>query len=703
MAVNNKFNEYLFEIVERIYRIEFHLSQINDQFKISEDDVIIESYRDVIRKYFEVSIHISNLIRDEKYSSVVQSLIDIKINLIELHSELHHLPRPSEPVELKRFNRIIGKHVVNFNKSKLSLASTNGKISIYMSEQTSEMTYYMDPLLEIKIEKVNSLIDKFNTTHDTSIKMLEVTDDIENLHISIPRIDSSNPCRWPTLMHEVSHNLMDIIDKDIFNDFKEFLDEIQLTFVNEQSFTINIKSWLTECWCDLFATLVMGPCFWFSQYSAFIFQPTINEFKSSEYPPNIFRLKLIRKILNHRFPNLLTNSLRTTMDNCEGVIYTQDPNQLDFTTEPDIRQLYLYFQDYFVRHFFKVKNNNESGENFYIPSDIVQPIIKYSESIKIEIIEKLVISLEEGYPIPGRKISDDNLTERPTFIQEILLAAWLYRNTKLSAQVLDILASCCKQEAEIDLQQEIKKISAIFEKFDKSILRSIQVSEWFDLLDDEPDSLPFEITENNLPPSGLLSDNEILGLLKSGELKVIPIFNLTKQLGSSSFDIRLGTSFQIYLSSNYGIVDFTDSSTDAIIKRSQTIDLDFLEPLTISPRQFVLGHSMEYLKFPSNFAGQVEGRSSFARLGLQIHMTAGFVDPGFEGVLTFEIFNAGPHPITLYPGLRIAQLRFIPINQPKMLYGRNLSAKYNGLLYHHDSMQFKDYEVSKIKAAKEKK
>ena len=51
---------------------------------------------------------------------------------------------------------------------------------------------------------------------------------------------------------------------------------------------------------------------------------------------------------------------------------------------------------------------------------------------------------------------------------------------------------------------------------------------------------------------------------------------------------------------------------------------------------------MEYLQLPDAISGELEGRSSFARLGLEIHMTAGFIDPGFEGVLTFEIFNAGP-------------------------------------------------------------
>jgi len=107
---------------------------------------------------------------------------------------------------------------------------------------------------------------------------------------------------------------------------------------------------------------------------------------------------------------------------------------------------------------------------------------------------------------------------------------------------------------------------------------------------------------------------------------------------------------------------------------------------------------MEYIKLPSNMAAQLEGRSSFARLGLQVHMTAGFVDPGFEGVLTFEIYNAGHNPIRLYPGLRVAQLRFMNTSVPGRPYDRNVEAKYGGLLLQHESLQFKDKEINEIRS-----
>jgi len=174
--------------------------------------------------------------------------------------------------------------------------------------------------------------------------------------------------------------------------------------------------------------------------------------------------------------------------------------------------------------------------------------------------------------------------------------------------------------------------------------------------------------------------------------------SMKDQLGSSSLDIRIGTSFQFYFPTKYGLIDFINKDTiKSADVNSTLIDLDFLESITISPGQFMLGHSLEYLQLPEFLAGEVEGRSSFARLGLEIHMTAGFVDPGFEGVLTFEIFNAGTNPIRIYPGFRIAQLRFIPVNKPSKSYGRKISAKYRGLLTPSISLQFKDNEVDKIR------
>jgi dCTP deaminase len=707
--------DYIFEIVERVSRFYIHLDEIKNQFYFNEDNkvndklIFIHSYIDCLVKYIDIVKELDENLekpenKDKDYIETLKSLI---ITLNHLHkSYLGHLPRPSEPVELKRFGRIIEKHIINLNKafeSDESYKTNVNPFSIYLSEEVGETTYLKDPILEFKEKILNEYIKDFNAENKSPIALINTELNIsDSFHISIPRIDANNPCRWPTLMHEVAHK---IYKNQYFNnleieiDFKNGLDSIQQKFVNSFSEKINLKSWLLECWCDLFACLVTGPVFWFSQFSAFIFQEKVDYNKIDEYYPKaLFRLTLIKRILEHRFPSIFSKELNQLMKSAELILTTIDEkDNHGFANEDDIRQLFVYFRVYFLNYFFNLEGLGIQFGSSALNKDL-KPLIKYTEEINTNTIIQLIESLIKGYPIPSKRNKDNPLIENPTFIQEILLAAWMYRNNDFKHEIFIKLYNKEKSSEEI-----LVDIANSFQRFDKSILRSIQVSEWFDLLENEIniDKIEKIISNNNeayiILESGILNDFEILSNIKDNSLKIIPIINIEKQLGSTSFDIRLGTSFQVYLQTKYGIVDFANPLMDEKINNSKMIDLDFLESITISPGQFILGHSMEYLKLPPKIAGQVEGRSSFARLGLQIHMTASFIDPGFEGVLTFEIYNAGPNPIKLYPGLRIAQLRFFKGNNPVIPYNRNLEAKYSGLLTHNDSMQFKDYEMLKIK------
>lgn len=173
-------------------------------------------------------------------------------------------------------------------------------------------------------------------------------------------------------------------------------------------------------------------------------------------------------------------------------------------------------------------------------------------------------------------------------------------------------------------------------------------------------------------------------------------------MGTTSLDVRLGACFQMFYPNQYGIIDFTENEKKHR-EISKRINLDFLEGITITPGQFLLAHSLEYIKLPNDISGSLDGRSSFARLGLEIHMTAGFIDPGFEGVITFEIYNAGASAIKLYPGLRIGQLRLERNSTPQKIYKDRHTVKYKGLLEHYTSKQSSDVEIDKIKKYKSSK
>lgn len=82
------------------------------------------------------------------------------------------------------------------------------------------------------------------------------------------------------------------------------------------------------------------------------------------------------------------------------------------------------------------------------------------------------------------------------------------------------------------------------------------------------------------------------------------------------------------------------------------------QQVVLHPREFILGTTVEKIKIPENMVGRLEGKSSLGRIGIVIHSTAGYVDPGFNGQLTLEISNLAPLPIALYPGMRICQISF---------------------------------------------
>ena len=122
-----------------------------------------------------------------------------------------------------------------------------------------------------------------------------------------------------------------------------------------------------------------------------------------------------------------------------------------------------------------------------------------------------------------------------------------------------------------------------------------------------------------------------------------------------------------------------------------TIEKD--EPIIIHPREFVLGETREYFEFPFDIVGRLEGKSSLARLGIIIHTTAGFFDPGFKGTATLEISNLANIPIALYPDMKIAQMSFLTMTTPAATpYGsKKLESKYQSQTGPTESRLFRDF------------
>ncbi|HQU46625.1 MAG TPA: hypothetical protein PK867_27710, partial [Pirellulales bacterium] len=104
------------------------------------------------------------------------------------------------------------------------------------------------------------------------------------------------------------------------------------------------------------------------------------------------------------------------------------------------------------------------------------------------------------------------------------------------------------------------------------------------------------------------------------------------------------------------------------------------------------------LEIPDDLAGRLEGRSTWGRVGLQIHSTAGFVDPGFEGTLTFELHNMGKLPLPLYAGVRISQLSLHRCGGALEPYVSRPDAKYARSTGARNTMFYQDYEYDVIRS-----
>ena len=104
------------------------------------------------------------------------------------------------------------------------------------------------------------------------------------------------------------------------------------------------------------------------------------------------------------------------------------------------------------------------------------------------------------------------------------------------------------------------------------------------------------------------------------------------------------------------------------------------DSFVIHPGEFCLGRTLEWVELPHDIVARIEGKSSLGRLGLIVHATAGFCDPGWKGTLTLELNNLTRVPIVLAPGLKIAQLSFMTLDRPALRpYGSSgLGSHYQG-------------------------
>ena len=172
----------------------------------------------------------------------------------------------------------------------------------------------------------------------------------------------------------------------------------------------------------------------------------------------------------------------------------------------------------------------------------------------------------------------------------------------------------------------------------------------------------------------VLSDRTIREELASGNIVIDPLMEGCIQ--PASVDLHLSRSFLVFRNNHVPYIDVR--AMNETLTEQVTVGDDV--PFMLHPGEFVLGSTLEHVEVPADLVARLEGKSSLGRVGLLIHSTAGYVDPGWKGRLTLELSNVSNLPITLYYRMKIGQISFLRLSTPaEHLYGSaELGSKYQG-------------------------
>lgn len=170
----------------------------------------------------------------------------------------------------------------------------------------------------------------------------------------------------------------------------------------------------------------------------------------------------------------------------------------------------------------------------------------------------------------------------------------------------------------------------------------------------------------------VLSDAEIKRSVSDGGISIEPFYE--ERVQPSSYDVLLGDTFRLFKTSDVKINPMIETPDTYMHK----IKMD--EYFVIHPKQFMLASTLEYVKIGNGYIARLEGKSSLGRLGVMVHSTAGYIDPGFNGNITLELFNLSDRAIKLFVGMPIGQLSFSTMKgEVDREYGHpSLNSKYQG-------------------------
>ena len=185
----------------------------------------------------------------------------------------------------------------------------------------------------------------------------------------------------------------------------------------------------------------------------------------------------------------------------------------------------------------------------------------------------------------------------------------------------------------------------------------------------------------------LLSDKSIKEAVDSKRIVIEPWDESLLQ--PASVDLRLGKKLRVFRNSRVPYIDVKQELADL----TEEMEIDEVNPFFLHPNEFALGVIFERVCLPRDIAARLDGKSSLGRLGLLVHSTAGWVDPGWRGHLTLELSNVSGVAITLYYRMKVSQISFLQLATPAQhAYGSNLrESKYQDQVEPEPSKYYRNY------------
>jgi dCTP deaminase len=191
----------------------------------------------------------------------------------------------------------------------------------------------------------------------------------------------------------------------------------------------------------------------------------------------------------------------------------------------------------------------------------------------------------------------------------------------------------------------------------------------------------------------ILSDRDIRAEIEAGRIVIDPF--VPDAVQPSSVDLHVGNRFRVFRNNRTAVIDPREEQPEL----TELVEIAGDEPFILHPGEFVLGATLERVALPDDLVARLEGKSSLGRLGLLIHSTAGYVDPGWEGTLTLELSNVANLPIKLYDGMKIGQISFQRLSSAvEVGYGdARIGSKYRGQTDPTASRYHADFERGRVR------